>query len=170
MPLVPIGCMVQFHVKPSHPHTWGKHSTDGWYIGAFPEHYRTHHIFVKAFCSHCLSDTVYFKHKYITQPTVTTADDIVKALQVLMATLKDFTKLKGQQNLDTLTKLKSMLSPPVTPLPHSPRVNFRNTVQLCTFNPDRVTPVMHLPPPQLIVESLLATAKLPTPSGAQRPL
>ncbi|KAL7474462.1 hypothetical protein ACHAW6_000434, partial [Cyclotella cf. meneghiniana] len=63
LPLAPIGCRVQFHVKPGCRCIWGKHSTDGWYIGAFPEHHQTHHIFVKATCSHCLSDTVYFKHK-----------------------------------------------------------------------------------------------------------
>ncbi|KAL7474670.1 hypothetical protein ACHAW6_000634, partial [Cyclotella cf. meneghiniana] len=34
MPLAPIGCEVQFHVKPGHRRTWGKHSTDGWCIGA----------------------------------------------------------------------------------------------------------------------------------------
>ncbi|KAL7478566.1 hypothetical protein ACHAW6_004323, partial [Cyclotella cf. meneghiniana] len=32
LPLVPIGCAVQVHVKPSCQCTWGKHSTDGWYI------------------------------------------------------------------------------------------------------------------------------------------
>ena len=96
MPLAPIGCAVQFHVKPGRRRTWGEHSTDGWYIGASPEHYQTHRIFVKATCSHSLSDTVYFKHKYITQPTVTPADAIVKAFHDLMATLKGATNLKGQ--------------------------------------------------------------------------
>ncbi|KAL7479611.1 hypothetical protein ACHAW6_005338 [Cyclotella cf. meneghiniana] len=88
MPLAPIGCAVQFHVKLGHQHTWGEHSTDGWYIGASPEHYRTHCIFFKATRSLCLSDTVFFKHKYITQPMVTPADAIVKAFHDLMATSK----------------------------------------------------------------------------------
>ncbi|KAL7480511.1 hypothetical protein ACHAW6_006206 [Cyclotella cf. meneghiniana] len=135
MPLASIGCAVQFHVKPGHRRTWGEHSTDRWYIGASPEHYRTHHIFIKATRSHCLSDMVYFKHKYITQPTVAQADAIVKAFEDLMATLKGTTNLKGQQNLEALTKLQSMLSPPATPLPHFRRVNFHNTVQLCTSTP-----------------------------------
>ncbi|KAL7475421.1 hypothetical protein ACHAW6_001331, partial [Cyclotella cf. meneghiniana] len=98
MPLAPIECAVQLHVKPSHQHTWGEHSTDRWYIGASPKHYRTHHIFIKATRSHCLSDTVFCEHKYITQPTVTPADAIVKAFHNLMATLKGTTNLKGQQN------------------------------------------------------------------------
>ncbi|KAL7475540.1 hypothetical protein ACHAW6_001448, partial [Cyclotella cf. meneghiniana] len=84
LPLVPICCTVQFHVKSGCQRTWGEHSMDGWYIRACPEHYQTHRIIVKASCSHCLSDTVYFKHKYITQPTVTPADVIVKVFQDLM--------------------------------------------------------------------------------------
>jgi hypothetical protein len=113
---------------------------------------------------------VYFKHKYITQTTVTPADAIVKAFHDLMATLKGTTNLKGQQNLDAITQLQTTLSPPVTPQPQSPRVNFRNTIQLRTFDPNGVTPLAHLPPPQLIVESPLATAPLLTSSDTQRPL
>ncbi|KAL7476141.1 hypothetical protein ACHAW6_002019, partial [Cyclotella cf. meneghiniana] len=135
MPLAPIGCAVQFHIKPGHQRTWGEHSTDGWYIGASPEHYRTHCIFVKATRSHCLSDIVFFKHRYITQPTVTPADAIVKAFHDLMTTLKGTTNLKGQQNLDAITKLQSTLVPPAVPLPHSPRVNFHNTSNFSPSTP-----------------------------------
>ena len=49
--LVLLGCTVQFHVKPNCCRTWGEHSTDGWYIGASPEHYHTHIIFVEATCT-----------------------------------------------------------------------------------------------------------------------
>jgi hypothetical protein len=84
---------------------------------------------------------VYFKHKYFTQPTDTPADAIVKAFQDLMATLKGTTNLKGQQNLDAITQLQTTLSPPVTPQPQSPRVNFCDTVQLRTFDSNGVTPL-----------------------------
>ncbi|KAL7475660.1 hypothetical protein ACHAW6_001574 [Cyclotella cf. meneghiniana] len=143
MPLAPIRCVLQFHVKTGHRRTWGEHSTDGRYIGASPEHYRTHHIFVKATRSHCLSDTVFFKHKFITQPMVTPADAIVKAFHDLMATLKGTTNLKGQQNLDAITKLQSTLLPPATPLPHSPRVNFAT---LSNFAPSTLTVLSHRSP------------------------
>jgi hypothetical protein len=39
-----------------------------------PEHYRTHIVFVKKKRAKRLADTVFFKHKYITQPMVTPAD------------------------------------------------------------------------------------------------
>ncbi len=41
------------------------------------EHYRTHVIFAKKTRAKRLADTVFFKHKYLTQPTITPADAIV---------------------------------------------------------------------------------------------
>ncbi|KAL7483838.1 hypothetical protein ACHAW6_009477, partial [Cyclotella cf. meneghiniana] len=48
MPIAPMGCAVQFHIKPSRRKTWGEHSSDGWYLQTSPEHYRCHIVFVKA--------------------------------------------------------------------------------------------------------------------------
>ena len=48
MPLAPMGCAVQFHIKPNRRKTWGEHSSDGWYLRTSPEHYRCHIVFVKA--------------------------------------------------------------------------------------------------------------------------
>jgi hypothetical protein len=45
-------------------------------------------IHVKQMKSNRMSDTVYFKSKYITQPTLTPADVIIKALIDLMQALK----------------------------------------------------------------------------------
>ena len=158
MPLAPIGCAVQFHVKPGRRRTWGEQSTDGWYIGASPEHYRTHRIFVKATRTHCLSDTVYFKHKYITQPTITPANAIVKAFQDLMATLKGTANLKGNQNMDAIAQLQRTLPSTVPHQPPAPRVTFQDTVQLRTFDPNGVTPLTQSAPTQLIVESPVTPA------------
>ena len=43
MPLAPLGCACQFHVKPGQRNTWGEHASDGWYTGASPEHYCSPH-------------------------------------------------------------------------------------------------------------------------------
>ncbi len=48
MPLAPMGCAVQFHIKPNRRKSWGEHSSDGWYLTTSPDHYRCHIIFVKA--------------------------------------------------------------------------------------------------------------------------
>ena len=79
MPLAPMGCAVQFHIKPSRRKTFGEHSSDGWYLKTSPEHYQAHLVFVKATRTKRITDTVFFKHKFITQPTVTKADAIFNA-------------------------------------------------------------------------------------------
>ena len=55
-----------------------------------PEHYRTHvHVcHIKVTKSDCLSDTVHFKHKRITNTEVTHADKVMKAIASLASILK----------------------------------------------------------------------------------
>eukprot|EP00956_Cyclotella_meneghiniana_P034375 scaffold104153_cov26-Cyclotella_meneghiniana.AAC.1 len=74
MPLAPMGCAVQFHVKPDRRKTWSEHSMDGWYLKTSDEHYRCHIVFVKKTQAKRVTDTVFFKHKYITQPEIKPAD------------------------------------------------------------------------------------------------
>jgi hypothetical protein len=88
MPLAPMGCAVQFHIKPDKRKTWGEHSMDGWYLKTSPEYYRCHIVFVKKTQSKRVTDTVFFKHKYITQPEVKPADVIIKAYHDLRAALQ----------------------------------------------------------------------------------
>ncbi|KAL7475055.1 hypothetical protein ACHAW6_000989, partial [Cyclotella cf. meneghiniana] len=89
MPLAPMGCAVQFHIKPARRKTCGEHASDGWYLRTSPEHYRCHVVFVKATKSKCITDTVFFKHKYITQPTVTHADAIVNAYHNMVKAIQN---------------------------------------------------------------------------------
>ncbi len=81
MPLAPLGCAVQMHKAPTKRGTWAENSINRWYTQTSPEHYRCHVIYTKKTKSMRISDTVWFKHKFITQPTVTPADMIVKVLQ-----------------------------------------------------------------------------------------
>ena len=89
-------------------HTIGIHSTIshetkeksfvGWVfngqlvIRTSPKYYRCYKIFVKDTRQTCISDILYFKHKYITQPTVTPADAINKAWQHLAVNGKPITE------------------------------------------------------------------------------
>jgi hypothetical protein len=55
-----------------------------------PEHYKCHVIYLKSTRSKRVSDTVHFKHKkYITEPTLTPEDTIVKALNDLTHALRE---------------------------------------------------------------------------------
>ncbi len=80
MPLAPMGCEAQIHKKTDKQGTWAYHSIDGWYLFTSPEHYCTHTCYVKATKSERHSDNVHFKHKNITNPTVTHADKVMQAL------------------------------------------------------------------------------------------
>jgi hypothetical protein len=111
MPLAPLGCTVQFHNKPSRRKTFGKHSSDGWYIKTSPEHYRAHVFFVKATRAKRITDTVFFKHKYITQLTVTKADAIVAAYRKLTDAINGIEHSQDDANIEALQRIQDTFKP-----------------------------------------------------------
>ena len=112
MPIAPMGCAVQFHIKPNRRTTFGEHSGDGFYLRTSAEHYRTHVIFCKKTRSKRLADTVFFKHKHITQPTVTPADAIVNAFTKLRNAILGIQRSRDDAHFDALQRLESTLQPP----------------------------------------------------------
>ena len=111
MPLAPMGCEVQFHIKPSRRKTFGEHASDGYYLRTSPEHYRTHVIFVKATRTKRLSDTVFFKHKHLTQPSVTPADAIVQAYHKLAQAIQGIQHTKNDAHIEALQRIEENLKP-----------------------------------------------------------
>ncbi len=113
MPLAPMGCAVQFHIKPNRCKSWGEHSSDGWYPTTSLDHYRCHIIFIKATRAKLISDTVYFKHKHITQPTLTPEDLVIKAIQDFSNAIKGGKKLGNNSNtqINTIKGLTNALRP-----------------------------------------------------------
>jgi hypothetical protein len=78
-PLAPMGCAVQIYVRPENQKTWDVNSIDGYYIGTSFEHYQNYTIWCIDTQAERNSDTVWFKHKYLTNPKLTAADVIVNA-------------------------------------------------------------------------------------------
>ena len=78
-PFAPLGCKVQAHVTPSTRETWAAHTTDGYYIGNAWESYRCHSIYISDTRSVRICETIFFKHKYITMPSFTPADALIRA-------------------------------------------------------------------------------------------
>jgi hypothetical protein len=111
MPLVPMGCAGKFHIKPNRRKTWGEHSSNGWYLTTSPDHYRCHYIFVKATREKRISDTVFFKHKQITQPTLTTEDLIIKAIQDLTNAIKGNNNKGNNTQIEAIKQLTTALQP-----------------------------------------------------------
>lgn len=85
-PFAPLGCPVQVHVPPSNRKSWAKHTENGWHLGTSNEHYRCFHTYITETRADRVSATVFFKHKYLTQPTVSKADAVVAA--TIIGTIK----------------------------------------------------------------------------------
>jgi hypothetical protein len=135
MPLAPMGCAVQMHESTNRRTTWAENSINGWYLRTSPEHYWCNVIHMKKTRSEQISDTVWFKHKYITQPHVTAADQIVKAINDLTCALKGKSSMDGLEQIEAIQKLEELVTK--TPVQEEqpaqtepePRVTFEPTVK-----------------------------------------
>ena len=63
-------------------------SLSGWYIGVSLEHYRCHKNWITETKHVRIGNTVFFKHKYLTMPTITIADMILTATKDLQDALE----------------------------------------------------------------------------------
>jgi len=74
---------VEAHVTPGIREAWAPHTASGFYIGNAKEHYRCHEIYIcdTKQTQTCL--TIFFKHKYLTMPTITQADALIRAADSL---------------------------------------------------------------------------------------
>jgi hypothetical protein len=82
-PFTLLGCKVEAHVTPGTRETWAPHTASGFYVGNMWEHYQCHKIYI-CDTKHprtCL--TIFFKHKYLTMPTITPADALIRAADSL---------------------------------------------------------------------------------------
>ena len=66
---------------------WGVRSKTGYYVGTSLEHYRYYWGWMREIKKIRGSDTVSFKHKYITNHSITTGDAILNAAQQLTSAL-----------------------------------------------------------------------------------
>ena len=60
MPLAPMSCAIQFHIKPTRQKSWGEWASDGWYLHTLPEHYRCHVVFLRMGVRYSLFQTLIF--------------------------------------------------------------------------------------------------------------
>ena len=109
MPLAPLRCTVLLHNKPAIRKTWENHTSEGYYIEMSREHYRCYKIWSTKIRSTQVADTVFFKHHYITMPTVSKADKIVVAANKIIQVLRDKTEISigatEQQQLNQLAEV-----------------------------------------------------------------
>ena len=111
MPLAPLGCAAQCFVSPEERTSFGAHSLDAWYIGTSEKHYRCYNVFIKDTRATRVTDTIMFKHKEITTPSVTHADAIVQAAKTLTDTLKGTIPTNlGETSLEELERLAALFN------------------------------------------------------------
>ncbi len=108
-PFMPIGRAVQVHVKPKNRWTWDTHTKAGFNLGTSMEHHQCFQIYVTNTRATRVSDTVFFKHQYITNPTVSTESLVVAAAQQLTSTLKG-NILTGNETAEALKKVGELFT------------------------------------------------------------
>ncbi len=104
---------------------------------------------------------VFFKHKHITQPTVTPADAIVNAFTKLWDAILGIQHSKDDAHFDTLRRLENTLQPPDKHVikPGKQDKIPRAEQQIALTQPvlrvrfDESPPTVHDPTPQLIIAS-----------------
>jgi hypothetical protein len=80
-PFAPLGCTIQAHVKPEDHHTWDTQSDAGFSLGTSMEHHQFFRVYITKTQATRISDTVFFKHQCITNPTVSPETHVVAAAQ-----------------------------------------------------------------------------------------
>jgi hypothetical protein len=78
-PFAPLGCSVMAHVKPKNRRTWDVHGEVGYNIGTAMEHHRCFNVYIVKTRATRVSDSVFFKHQYITNPQITPETLVMKA-------------------------------------------------------------------------------------------
>ena len=105
-PFVPIGMEAMVHEKPHKRRTFAQHCKKGYVLGTSFEHYRCQTIWMVDSHNRRTSGAVWFKHKYLTHPSITPADRITAAIGGLAKTLT--TGVPPQLRDETLDKLKRL--------------------------------------------------------------
>ena len=86
-PFAPLGCRVEAHLVPAIRESWAPHTASGFYVGNAWDHYRCHEIYITDTRHSRSCNTVFFKHKYLTMPTITPADALIRAADDLTEAL-----------------------------------------------------------------------------------
>jgi hypothetical protein len=79
-----LGCKVEAYLYPGIQETWAPHTARGYYLKNLQEHYQCHKIYICDTRHNQVCDTVFFKYKYLTMPTITPANALIKASDKLV--------------------------------------------------------------------------------------
>jgi hypothetical protein len=108
-PFAPIGCAVQTHAKPDDHLSWDTRSEPGFNLGTSMEHHRCFRVHVTRTRATRISNTVVFKHQYITSPMISPESHVVAAAQQLVTALQGNIPA-GNETAEALTKVSKLFT------------------------------------------------------------
>ena len=121
-PLAPLGIEMHMLEQTDKRKTWGVKSKRGHYLGTSFEHYRYYYGYFAETRAKRGSESVIFKHKYITDPTFTMGDAIVEAAKQLTDAIKGYLPLPlVKTGIDHLRELTTSFQPQKKPTPSATR-------------------------------------------------
>ncbi len=101
-PFAPLRCAIKAHVKQEDRRTWDTRSDAGFSLGTSMQH----HTKTRA---KRISDKVFFKHQYITNPTVSPEPYVVAAAQQLATALQGNISA-GNETAEALKKVSNLFT------------------------------------------------------------
>ncbi len=104
-----LGCAIQAHVKPDDRRTWNTPSDAGFSLGTSMQHHQCFWVYIAKTRATRISDTVFFKHQYITNPMVSPESYVIAAAQQLTTALKG-NILAGNKMAEALKKVSKLFT------------------------------------------------------------
>ncbi len=108
-PFAPLGCAIQAHVKPEDGRTWDPQADAGFSLGTSMQHHQCFWVYITKIRAMRISDTVFFKHQYITNPMVSPESHVVVAAQQLATALKGNIPA-GNETTEALKKVSKLFT------------------------------------------------------------
>jgi hypothetical protein len=99
-----LGCAAMDQVKPKNQQTWEVHADIRFNIGTAMEHHCCFHVYILRTRATRVSNAVFFKHQYITNPQITPETLVMKAAAELTSALKG-TVLHDAETAEALAKV-----------------------------------------------------------------
>ncbi len=108
-PFAPIGFAVQMHVKPNNHLSWDTRSEPGFNLGTSMEHHQCFRVYVTRTRATRISNTVLFKHQYMTSPMISPESHVVAAVQQLITALRGNIPT-GNETTEALTRVSKLFT------------------------------------------------------------
>jgi hypothetical protein len=108
-PFAPLGCAIKAHVKQNDRRTWDTKSVSGLSLNTSMQHHCCFPVYITKTRATRIRDTVYFKHQYITNLTVSPESHVVAAAQQLATALQGNIPA-GNETAEALKKVSNLFT------------------------------------------------------------